>query len=188
MKASRFRLALDAASRATGFAVYTKTMLARAILAGESPRACEKTLAAAVADGVLVRLCRGIYVYRYALHGQAVLQEAVLRMRPGVFSYLSLESALSSWGVISQEAQGGVTVMTGGRSQRFATPFGGIELTHTSKRFDTIWPQVVPPAGPLEFLPTAKPRLAARDLLRVGRNTDLIDWVELAEVEREQAT
>lgn len=86
MKAATFRLALDEYSATTGRGVYTRAGLARTILAGETARAAEKTMAAAVGDGVLVRMCRGVYAYRYALAGRPVRQEAVLRMRPRAFS------------------------------------------------------------------------------------------------------
>ena len=185
MKASRFRLALDEACRVTGRGVYTKAGLARVILAGESARAVEKTIAVAVRDGVLIRLCRGIYACRYALAGRSVRQEAVLRLRPRSFSYISLETALSHWGVVSQATLGAVTAMTSGRSGRFDTPYGGIDLTHTGKAFADVAADLVPPEKPWMELPVAKPRLATRDLVRVGRNTDLIMWDELDAVEAE---
>lgn len=187
MKASRFRLALDEACRVTGRGVYTKAGIARTILAGESARAVEKTIATAIQDGVLIRLCRGIYAYRYALAGRPVRQEAVLRLRPRSFSYISLETALSHWGVVSQATLGAVTAMTSGRSGRFDTPYGRIDLTHTNKAFADVVTNLVPPEKPWMELPVAKPRLAARDLVRVGRNTDLVLWDELDAIEAEVA-
>ena len=185
MKAATFRLALDEYSAATGRGVYTKAGLARTILAGETARAAEKTMAAAVGDGVLVRMCRGVYAYRYALSGRPVRQEAVLRMRPRAFSYISLETALSHWGVVSQAALGAVTVMTSGRGGRFETPYGRIELTHTGKAFRDVAAELVAPEKPWMELPVAKPRLATRDLVRVGRNTDLVLWDELEAAQAE---
>ena len=185
MKATTFRLALDELSAATGRGVYTKAGLARTILAGESHRATEKTIAAAVESGVLVRMCRGVYAYRYALAGRPVRQEAVLRMRPRAFSYISLETALTHWGVVSQAAVGAVTVMTSGRSGCFETPYGRIELTHTGKAYRHIAADLVAPEKPWMELPVAKPRLATRDLVRVGRNTDLVMWDELEAAQAE---
>lgn len=185
MKASLFRLALDEACRVTGRGVYTKSALARMILSGESGRAVEKTIAVAIRDGVLIRLCRGIYAYRYVLAGRPVRQEAVLRLRPRSFSYISLETALAHWGVVSQATLGAVTAMTSGRSGRFHTPYGRIDLTHTSKAFVDVAADLAPPEKPWMELPVAKPRLATRDLVRVGRNTDLVMWDELDAIEAE---
>ena len=186
MKAAAFRLGLDAAHRATGYGVFTTNMLTKSIMAGEHPRACEKTIAVAVRDGVLIALCRGVYEYRYAKTRRPVLQEAVLRLRPRAFNYISLETALSCWGVIEQHALGVLTVMTSGRSQRFETPYGAIHLTHTDKTFDAVLPHLVM-ADDSDVLFTALPALAAKDLIRVGRNTDLLDMEELAAVEKEMS-
>lgn len=187
MKASKFRQALDEFAHSTRASVFTKATLARTIMRGERPEAVAKTLAAATADKVIVRLCRGLYVYEQAarVFRRAVVEEAVLRLRPRSFNYLSLEWALHQWGVINQAPLGGITVMSTGRSQLFTTPYGRIEITHTAKRPKDLLGDVVIP-DPLRCeLPYAKPRLATAELVRVGRNVDLILWDEVAAAERE---
>lgn len=174
---------------ATGRSVFTKGEVAGALLADDSPRAIEKTLATAVRDKLLDHVCRGLYAYRYARQAgairDAIREEIVLRLRPRSFSYVSLETALSTWGVIDQEPLGAITVMSTGRSGRIETPYGLILITHTARSVANLMDEVVMPSPPEDWLPCAKPRLAARDLMRVGRNTDLIEWDEIPNAERE---
>ena len=188
MKADLFRRDLDALSAATWQTVFTTEGLTRALMPSSSPRAAARTLRTAVRSGVLVRLCRGAYLYRYApRRGLPVREETVLRLRPGEFNYISLETALSMWGLIDQEALGALTVMSTGRSQRLRTPRGFIDITHTAKRPAELATQIVPCDPRRNWLPYAKPRRAVADLLRVGRNTDLLDISELDAVEQEMA-
>ena len=177
MKATAFRLAMDDIAASTRFAVHTKSMLLKTVLAAEGLRNAERTIAAAIKGEVLMPLCRGVYVHKYALPGVPILQEAVRRLRPRHFNYLSLETALGAWGVIDQQPLSGITVMTSGRSQLFATPHGRIDFTHTDQRYANVAPELVAPEHP-SGLPMAKARQAARDQLRVRRNVDLIDWDE----------
>lgn len=188
MRSAQFRLALDAVARATWRTVFTAGDLAQSVMPNDTPRSVERTLRAAVRDKLLVRVCRGLYVYEYAPRlGRSTREEIVVRLRPRAFNYISLESALSLWGVIDQEALGAITVMSTGRRQRFATPYGLIDITHTERRAADVMGQIVTPEPRKGWLPYAKPRLAARDLRRVGRNVDLVEWDEIAEVEREMA-
>ncbi|MDE0419284.1 MAG: hypothetical protein OXK76_00160, partial [Gammaproteobacteria bacterium] len=103
MRSAQFRMALDAMWSATGRSVFTKAEVAGGLLPDDSPRAIEKTLATAVRDKLLVHVCRGLYAYPYARQAGAIREEIVLRLRPRSFSYVSLETALSTWGVIDQE-------------------------------------------------------------------------------------
>ena len=118
MRLPAFRSCMDELARETGYAIFTRAMLAHTVLRGETRRAMQRTIASAIADGLLVRQCRGVYRYRYAAVGRRDLaQEVVLRCRPREVSYVSLESALVRFGAIEQAMLGGVTVMTTGRSQ-----------------------------------------------------------------------
>ena len=184
MKASAFQRELEAVHRATGFGVFTTGTLMNSIMAGDHKRTCEKTIAVAVNDGLLVRLCRGIYRYKHASPLRPSLQEAVLLLRPRAHNYISLESALGCWGVIEQHVLGGITVMTDGRGGRLATPHGAIQLTHTAKSYERVRSNLVM-ATEFDLLPTALPRLAAKELMRVGRNTDLLDMTQVDVVEAE---
>ena len=101
-------------------------------------------------------------------------------LRPGKLSYVSLESMLSEHGVISQIPLSRLTVMTTGAGGVHKTPFGTIEFTHTKRSVPDILERTVFIKGrPLRI---AKKRAAVTDLLRVGRNTDMIDYEELDEV------
>lgn len=166
--------------------MFTKGEVGSALLPDDSPRAVEKTLAAAVRDKLLVHVCRGLYAYRYTRQARgSIREEVVLRLRPRSFSYVSLETALSVWGVIDQEPLGAITVMSTGRSGRVKTPYGLILITHTARPVAKLMKEIVMPSPPEDWLPCAKPRLAARDLMRVGRNIDLIEWDEIPYAEGE---
>lgn len=180
-------MTLDAVCRASGRSVFTKGEVANALLPDDSPRAVEKTLASAVSDKLLVHVCRGLYAYSYAPLGRPIREEIVLRLRSRSFSYVSLETALSGWGVIDQEPLGAITVMSTGRSGRIGTPYGLILITHTARPVAKFMKEIVMPDPLKNWLPCAKPRLAARDLMRVGRNTDLIEWAEIPHAETEMS-
>ena len=93
--------------------------------------------------------------------------------------YLSLESALSEYGIISQIPLSGITVMTTGRAGVFETPYGRIEFTHTKRSPSDILENTRDVGRPLRLV---GPAAARRDLLRVGRNTHLIDEEAYEEV------
>ncbi len=131
-----------------------------------------KALARHQQTGVIERIARGLYVNpRASCLPSDLLSALVPFLRPWDFNYLSLESALSEAGWISQ-IPSRLTLMTTGRSQIFNTPYGTIEFVHTMRaegklrnelRFD-----------PQRELAVATPSRALRDLKRVGRNLDLI--------------
>jgi len=54
-------------------------------------------------------------------------------LRRGEYNYVSLESILSEYGLISQIPMDRLTVMTTDRSGIYKTPYGVIELTHTKR-------------------------------------------------------
>jgi len=121
--------------------------------------------------GILVRAARGVYVNPTARSMPADARAGLIRfLRPRDISYVSLEWRLSEAGVISQVATA-LTCMTTGSPGSFATPWGTIEFVHTDRAI-IVGTDVRPrDDGVLE----ATVERAARDLRRVGRNTDLID-------------
>lgn len=136
-----------------------------------------KTLLAAlrrlVRDGVLERACRGIYVYLLAADSVPHLIEHIaVALRRGHYSYVSLESALSEHGAISQIPVDRLTAMTTGRKGIYHTPWGTIEMTHTRRSPADILEHTLDVGRPLRL---ATPQAAWRDLKRVGRNTHLVD-------------
>jgi hypothetical protein len=128
-------------------------------------------------QGVLIRAARGVYVKLHARSMPNDVGGGLIRfLRPREVSYVSLESKLSEAGVISQGATV-LTSMTTGSPARVDTPWGAIEFTHTDRGIEPeidVYPR---DGGVLE----ASVERAARDLRRVGRNTDLIDDEVLAD-------
>lgn len=149
------------------------------IFPDESPRALKASLTRLVESHILTRAAQGIYVYERGTKDSYVLEHIVKTMRRGEYSYVSLESALSQYGVISQIPIDRLTVMTTGRSGEYKTPWGVIELTHTERSVSDILAGTIVTKSPIRF---AKKETAVRDLRRVGRNTHLIDNMELVNV------
>ena len=82
-----------------------------------------------VRQGVLERAARGVYVNPLARSRTHVLEEIAVTLRRGATSYLSLESALGHYSIISQQTIACATVMTTGRKGRFRTPYGTVAFT-----------------------------------------------------------
>ena len=135
-----------------------------------------------VRQGVLERAARGVYVNPLARSRTHVLEEIAVTLRRGATSYLSLESAIGHYSIISQQTIACATVMTTGRKGRFRTPYGTVAFTHTSRSVGEILDRTVDDGRPLRL---AHPRLALEDLRRVGRNLNLVDTEELAAIEEE---
>src|SRR5258707_11592002 len=77
----------------------------------ENLRTLEESLNRLVHAGILVRACRGVYVNEYAKSMDAYLIEHIAKaLRRGEYNYISLESVLSEYGVISQIPIGHLTV------------------------------------------------------------------------------
>ena len=130
----------------------------------------------AVDDGLLVPLCRGMYLYKRAPWPRGfLLYHTASKLRADTFNYISLESALSDAGIISQVPLQWLTIMSGGRSANIECGnFGTIEFIHTGKLparlagrvfHDTrcgLWRASVP--------------LALEDMRACKRPLDLVDW------------
>jgi hypothetical protein len=100
-----------------------------------------------------------------------------IALRQGHYNYLSLESMLSEYGVISQIPIDRLTVMTTGRSGIYKTTFGVIEFTHTKRPIADIIQHIKSVANrPLRL---ASKEIAWRDLKRVGRNIEMVNLKEL---------
>lgn len=170
-----------------GRAVFTRRDLDR-LFRADRPKAREAGIARLVAAGWLEPVARGVYVYPPGLPRDGYTTERLARtLRRGEYNHVSLESALSEWGVISQIPTGYLTVMTTGRKGTFRTRWGTIEFTHTARPVEDILASTIrDERRPLRI---ATPEAAWRDLKRVGRNTDMVDIDSLEEViaEREEA-
>lgn len=156
--------------------VFTRADLAK-IFHEDSPRAFKAGLQRLVADGILLRPVRGVYLYALSRSGSSDTIEHIARaLRRGEYNYVSLESALSEYGAISQIPVDRLTVMTTGRKGEYPTPFGTIEFTHTKRGPTDILAGIRDVGRPLKL---ATPAIAWRDLKRVGRNTHLVNDQDL---------
>jgi hypothetical protein len=141
-----------------------------------SDSAFKTLLSRAVRSGLLVRVCRGLYLYKNALPADGLfLFHAAAVLRADEFNYISLETALSDMGVISQIPMNWISVMSSGRSSTISCgDFGTIEFVHTNQK----------PADLINHLTYDQPcgmwraniTLALRDMKATHRNCDLIDW------------
>ena len=167
--------AFDAFAR-QGRVVFTVGDLVKVL--GETGHALQATLRRLVRSGVVSRAARGVYVYLLDPTPRPNLVERLaVALRRGHYNYISLESALSEHGVISQIPIDRVTVMTTGRSGEYRTPWGVIEFTHTKRGVA----QILENTQQGRVLRVASPEMAWRDLKRVGRNTHLVDMEALSD-------
>lgn len=132
-----------------------------------------------VKNGLLTRASKGVYLYTLSNHkGSDTIEHIAKALRRGEYNYVSLESALSEYGVISQIPIDHLTVMTTGRKGIFKTPYGTIEFIHTKRTVSDILENILDVGRPLRF---AKASTAWRDLKRVGRNLHLVDRKALSQ-------
>ena len=159
--------------------VFTKQLLHK-LFPQDNPKTLTEGLNRLLKDTILIRACRGIYVNPHASSMDSyVIEQIAKTLRPGHYNYVSLESILSEYGVISQIPIDRLTVMTTGRKGTYRTPFGTIEYTHTKKSLVDIVNNIrTVKDRPLRI---ATKEMAWRDLKRVGRNTTLINLSELNE-------
>lgn len=166
---------LDECSRNGRYVFHLKDL--QNIFPDESERTLKASLKRLVDASLLTRAAHGVYVYNRAAKDSYILEHIVRTLRRGEYSYVSLESALSQYSVISQIPVDRLTVMTTGRSGEFKTPWGVIEMTHSERSVQDILQGTVQTDAPIRF---AKKSTALRDLRRVGRNTHLIDYKEIS--------
>lgn len=78
---------------------------------------------------IILRLCRGYYANPFNLPTLEEISNVIY-----LPSYISLESALAHWGVLSQLPQS-LTCITTKLPRKFNTPFGGIEYHQIKKEY-----------------------------------------------------
>ncbi|MFW5842543.1 MAG: type IV toxin-antitoxin system AbiEi family antitoxin [Spirochaetota bacterium] len=176
---ARLRVALDRLTDAEHY-LFSATDL-RPLAPEQSDQAFRRLLSRAVRSGLLERVCRGIYLYPHVDYRRGYeLCHAAARLRAGTLTYISLETALSDAGIISQVPVGRLTLMTTGRSSTISCGrYGVIECIHTKRPVDQFSRELV--YDPACRLWRAPPALAVRDLKAVGRSLDLVDWEMLNE-------
>ncbi len=147
----------------------------RSLLPDLSKAAYKTLLSRAVREGYLNRICRGLYLYKQANPNGLLLFHAAARLRASDLNYISLETALSEAGVISQIPINWISIMSSGRSNVISCgQLGTIEFIHTQQRPEQLLEQ-------LHYdsrcrLWRANVALALRDMRVTHRNMDLIDW------------
>ena len=156
----------------TGRSLFTRKDLAK-IFHEDNPKTLQEGINRLRKHGILEGVARGIYYYALSrTHDSYRLERIARAMRRGEYSYVSLESALSEYGAISQIPIDRLTIMTTGRKGTHRTPYGTIEFTHTSRPIIELLPRMRDIGRPLKM---ATPDAAWADLKRVGRNTYLVD-------------
>jgi hypothetical protein len=148
----------------------------RALLPEISEAAFKTLLSRAIAGNHLERVCRGLYLYKpVAPQTGLLLFHAAAYLRASSFNYISLETALSDAGVISQIPINWISLMSSGRSNVIdCGRWGSIEFIHTRQQAQTL-------TKDLHYdgrckLWRASVTLALRDMRATHRNLDLIDW------------
>lgn len=132
-------------------------------------------LSRATKAGVLKRVCRGIYFYPVPDYPAGnLLFHAAARLRAGEFNYISLETALSDAGIISQVPMNWITLISSGRSHVVdCGDFGHIEFVHTARRPEALSGELAYDAD--RHLWRASVRQALRDMKVTRRSMELVD-------------
>ncbi len=132
-------------------------------------------LSRASKSGLLKRICRGIYFYPVPNYSSGnLLFHAAARLRAGEFNYISLESALSDAGVISQVPMSWITLMTSGRSHVVnCGDCGHIEFVHTEQHPADLIGELTFDAD--RHLWRASVRQALRDMKVTRRSMELVN-------------
>nr|WP_298136259.1 type IV toxin-antitoxin system AbiEi family antitoxin domain-containing protein [uncultured Pseudomonas sp.] len=154
----------------------------RALVPDISDGAYKTLLSRAASEGHLVRVCRGLYMFEPANPSNGLLLfHAAARLRATQFNYISLETALSDAGVISQIPINWITLMSSGRSSAISCGrWGTIEFVHTKQKPQELIDQLR--YDPRCRLWRASPQQALRDMKAARRNRDLIDWSVASEL------
>ncbi len=148
----------------------------RAIVPDLSAAAFKTLLSRATKEEYLIRLCRGLYMIdgRPSTSG-LLLFHAAARLRAECFNYISLETALSAAGVISQLPMNRITLMSSGRSSVINCGVAGtIEFVRTRQRPEELVGRIHYDA-PARMWRAGVPQ-ALRDMRATHRTLDLIDW------------
>ena len=152
--------------------VFIKHDMAK-LFPADNAKALDEGLNRLVKAGLIKRACRGVYVNENAQCFDSYTIEHIAKaLRRNAYNYVSLESVLSEYGVISQIPLDRLTVMTTGRKGIYKTLYGVIEFTHTKRSVINILDHVQTITG--RPLRVATKKTALRDLKRVGRNLHLL--------------
>ena len=130
----------------------------------------------AVDNDIFKRVCRGVYLYdKVDWPRGLLLYHTAAKLRNNTFNYISLESALSDAGIISQMPLQWLTLMSGGRSNQIdCGSWGTIEFVHTRQRPEELHTQLVYDRRCRLWRATVS--RAISDMKNCRRPLDLINW------------
>lgn len=159
------------ASHTTGAGVLYTTASFRSLFPDLSQGAYRAIIHRAEKRGLLERVCQGIYQYAGAPDNSGrILFHAAALLRARNFNYISLETALSEVGLISQVPLAWITVVSSGRSTQVSCGrFGTIEFVHTERPMSRVIDELSYDADCHLF--RASPALALADMRRFNRTT-----------------
>jgi hypothetical protein len=153
--------------------VYFKHDLAKLFGENADGATLSATIKRLLKQKILIRATNGVYVYALSANIDGnILEQLAKAIRRNDYNYLSLESALVEWGLISQIMTDRITVMTTGRKGEFLTPWGVVEFTHTDASAEQILANII--KRDHHALPIATKQYALKNLRRVGRNINMI--------------
>jgi hypothetical protein len=140
-----------------------------------SQTALRMVLSRAVQHGILVRACRGMYLWSGVPHKKGYeLFHIAAKLRAGYFNYISQETVLGDLGIISQVPLQHITIMSSGSSGIVRCgALGSIEFTHTKKVSGTLMELLS--YDPACRMLRANAALAYADLEAARRNLHLVD-------------
>jgi hypothetical protein len=153
--------------------IYLKHDLAKLFGEAADGATLSATIKRLIEHRILIRAAHGVYVYAHSANIDGnILEQLAEAIRRNDYNYLSLESALVEWGLISQIMTDRITVMTTGRKGEFSTPWGVIEFSHTEASPEQILANTL--KRDHRALPIATKEFALKNLRRVGRNTNMV--------------
>ena len=157
----------------------------KAMFPKESEDNLTKSLQRHVRNGLLVKVCQGLYQNPMA-HSMpsSKLESLVTMLRPNEMNIITGETILSRYSVISQMMFDYLVVMTTGASKKFETEFGTIEFVHTKRNPENIKATSIYDETLDVYVATVEQ--AYKDLQAMNRNLQLVDMDELADAIEEQ--
>lgn len=148
----------------------------RALFPNLSNNTYKAILHRAAKSGLLTHVCRGLYVYEPAIPKDGLfLFHTAAKIRASHFNYISLETALSDEGIISQIPMGWIMIKSSGRTSIIdCGKFGTIEFVHTKRKPKDLVNKLIydNKCG----MWRANALLALEDMKNSSRNLDLINW------------
>ncbi len=149
----------------------------RALFEDMHESAFKTFMSRAVKSGIIERICRGIYACKPMKYsGGLLLFHVAAYLRSGDFNYISLETALSDAGIISQIPMHYISIMTSGRSSKISCGnYGTIDFVHTQRMPQDMIDKLT---YDVDYrLWRADIITAVEDMKHTRRSTiDLIDW------------